>query len=87
MEIVSVLIICGFILLSFYIGGEWIKHLHKKEQKSKGEYQSGELVDGTWTCSHCGAFNAKYLKRCGKCYNQNFDLLGGRTKEWIKDEK
>ena len=25
------------------------------------------LVDKTWICKYCGAFNAGYLQKCGKC--------------------
>jgi ribosomal protein L40E len=25
------------------------------------------LVEETWTCSYCGALNAGYLTKCGKC--------------------
>lgn len=86
-EIIKVLSIGGVFLLGYIVVSEWLSHLLDDEQKSKGEYQSGDLVDGIWTCPQCGSFNAKYLKRCGKCYNQKFDLLEGRTKEWIEDEK
>lgn len=25
------------------------------------------LIDSTWTCKECGAWNAAYLSECGKC--------------------
>lgn len=27
----------------------------------------GHLVDNTWTCNKCGALNAAYLTKCGRC--------------------
>ena len=83
-ELIETVSVLGVVVALGIIGlVEWIRHLKEEEQKSKGEYQSGNLVDGTWTCKECGAFNAKYLKRCGKCYNPKIDILDGRTKEWM----
>ena len=33
------------------------------------------VVDGTWTCPQCGAWNAPWLKRCFGCgtINDKFD--------------
>ena len=31
------------------------------------KYTPGYLVDNTWLCKHCGAFNAAYLEKCGRC--------------------
>lgn len=28
---------------------------------------TGYLVDNTWECKHCGALNAAYKDKCGKC--------------------
>ena len=86
MDIVNVLSIIGIVIMGWFIGGAYMRFLLEEERRAKGEWKSGELVDGTWTCNECGAFNAKYLKRCGKCYNQKFDLLDGRTKEWLDNE-
>jgi len=68
-EIIQLIVIVGTLILGYIGVNEWIKHMKEEEQRANGTYKSGELVDGTWTCRECGAFNAPYLKRCGKCFN------------------
>lgn len=29
------------------------------------------IADGTWVCPFCGAFNAEWLDKCGKCKKNN----------------
>ena len=70
-ETITVLgVVCALGIVGFI---QWIKHLSEEEQRARGEWKSGELVDGTWTCRECGAWNASYLKRCGKCFNIKSD--------------
>jgi hypothetical protein len=52
---------------------KWIKYLEDEQDLAKEEWKSGELVDGTWTCKECGAFNALYLKTCGKCNKKKYE--------------
>ena len=33
-------------------------------------YKPGYLVDNSWFCE-CGALNAAYLKKCGRCNKPN----------------
>ena len=70
MELVIIqgIVILGVLLIGYISVNEWILHLREEEQRAQGTYKSGELVDGTWTCRECGAFNAPYLKRCGRCF-------------------
>jgi ribosomal protein S27AE len=67
--IIDVISILGICIMGWFIGGSYMKFILEEERQGQGRWKSGELVDGTWTCPQCGAFNAKYLVRCGKCFN------------------
>lgn len=75
MEIIDVLSIIGIVVMGWFIGGSYMRFLLEEERRARGKE--------SWECKECGEVNASYLKRCGKCYNQKFDLLDGRTKEWL----
>jgi predicted ATP-dependent serine protease len=30
-------------------------------------------TQGTWTCSECGAWNAEWINKCGKCKAEKND--------------
>ena len=37
------------------------KYLNMKNKPTEN------IVDGTWTCEECGAWNASWLDLCGRC--------------------
>lgn len=44
----------------------YIKEISKYlDMKSKPNTES--VVDGTWTCKECGAWNAAWIDSCGRC--------------------
>lgn len=33
----------------------------------KNNLNMASVVDGTWSCNECGAWNAEWLTTCGRC--------------------
>lgn len=65
-----IVIIGGTMGLALFGMIQWLKYLREEEQKAfKGEPTNSNMISEMWTCRECGAWNAPYLKRCGKCFN------------------